>query len=69
MQLKDQVIKESVVCLVYNISCDNCDDSYIREMGSSLKSSCMEHRPLSSANSEVSKHVNCDQPDQQYKLR
>ena len=31
VQPNDKVIKERVVCLVYHISCDNCDDSYIGE--------------------------------------
>ena len=53
---KDKVINERVVCLVYNISCDNCDESYFREMGRSLKSRFMEHSRQSSVNSEVSKH-------------
>ena len=42
--LKDKVIKERVVCPVYHISCDSCDESYIGEMGKSLKSRLMEHR-------------------------
>ena len=63
MQLKDKVTKERVVCPVYHISCDNCDDSYIGETGRSQKSRFMEHRKSSSVNSEVSNHVNCDQPD------
>ena len=57
VQLKDKVIKERVVCLVYHISCDSCEVSYIGEIGRSLKS-----RFMSSVNSEVSRHVNCDQP-------
>ena len=60
---KDKVIKESVVCLVYHIRCDNCDESYIEETGRSLKSRFMEPRTPSSVNSEVSKHVNSDQPE------
>ena len=60
---KDKVIKERVVCPVYHISCDNCDESYIGETGRSLVSRFMEHRRPRSVNSEVSRHVNCDQPD------
>ena len=67
MRLKDEVINERVVCLVYH-SCDNCDESYIGEMARSLKSRCMEHRRPSSVNSEVSKHVNCDQSDHSISL-
>ena len=63
VRLKDEVIKKRVVCLVYHISCDNCDESYIGETGSSLKSRFMEHRRQRSTSSEVSRHVNCDQPD------
>ena len=37
MQTKDKIIKERVVCPIYNTSCDNCNDSYMRETGSSLK--------------------------------
>ena len=51
---KDKVIKERMVCQVYHISCDNCDESYMGEMGRSLKSIFMEHRRPSSVNSEVS---------------
>ena len=32
---KNKVIKERAVCLVYHISCDNCDDSYIWEISES----------------------------------
>ena len=56
------------MCLVYHISCDNCDDSYIGEIGRSLKARFMEHRRPSSVNSEVSKHVNCDQPNHSISL-
>ena len=59
----DRVIKERVVCLVYHIRCDNCEESYIGEMRRSLESRFMEHRRASSVNSEVSRHVKCDQPD------
>ena len=65
---KDKVIKERVVCLVYHISCDNCDDSYIGEMGRSLKSRFMEHKRPRSVNSEVSRHVNSDHPDHSISL-
>ena len=64
----DQVIKKKVVCPVYHISCDNCNDSYIGETGRSLKARFMEHRRPSSVNSEVSKHINCDQPDHSISL-
>ena len=37
-------------------------------MGRSLKSRFMEHRRLSSGNSEVSKHLNCDQSDHSISL-
>ena len=29
---KDKVIKERVVCHIYHISCDICDESYIGEI-------------------------------------
>ena len=47
---------------MYLISCDNCDDLYIGETVRSLKARVMEHRRLSSVNSEVSKPVNCGHP-------
>ena len=47
---KDKVIKERVICPVYHISCDNCDNSYIGETGRSLKARFMEHRISSSVN-------------------
>ena len=60
MQPKDKMINERVVCPVYHISYANCDESYIGEIGRSLKSRFMEHRRPSSVNSEVSRHVKCD---------
>ena len=36
VQLKDKVIKKGVVCLVYHISWDNSDESYIGETERSL---------------------------------
>ena len=63
VQLKDKVIKERVVCPVYHISCDNCDDSYIEETGRSLKSTFLKHKRPSSVNSEVFRHINCHHPD------
>ena len=68
MQLKDKVIKERVVFPVYHLSGDNCDESYIGETGSSLMSRFMDHRRRSWVNSEVSRHVNCDQPDHSISL-
>ena len=68
VQLKDKVVMDRVVCQVYHISCDNCDDSHFGEMGRSLKSRFIEHRRPILVNSEVSKHVNCDQPDHSISL-
>ena len=65
VQLKDKVIKERVVCPVYHIS---CDDSYIGETGRSLKATFSEYKRPSSVNSEVSKHINCDNPDHSISL-
>ena len=65
---KDKVIKERVVCPVYHITCNNCDDSYTGETGRSLKARFMEHRRPSSVNTEVSKHIICDQPDHSISL-
>ena len=48
---------------MYHISSDNCDDSYIVEMGWSRKSRFMEHRRPRSINSDVSRHINSDHPD------
>ena len=53
---KDKVIKERMVCPIYHISCHSCDDSYIGEIGRSLKARFSEDKRLSSVNSEVSKH-------------
>ena len=49
---KNKVIMERVVCPVYHISCDNCDNLYIEETGTSLKSRFMVHRRPSSVNAE-----------------
>ena len=38
--LRDKVIKERVVCPVYHISCDNCDNSWSATIGSATKSTC-----------------------------
>ena len=65
---KEKVIKERVVCPVYHISCEICDNSYIGETGRFLKARFMEHRGPSSVNSEVSKHINSDQPDHSISL-
>ena len=65
---KDRVIKERVVCLVYHISYEDCDASYIGDTGRSLKVRFVEHRRPSSGNFEVSKHINCDQPDHSISL-
>ena len=51
-----------MVCMVYHISCDNCDESYIGEMGRSLKPRSIEHRRPSSVTSEVFRHIHGDQP-------
>ena len=50
------------------ISCDNLDESCIGETDWSLKSRFMQHRRPSSVNSEVSKHVTCNQPDHSISL-
>ena len=42
MRPKDKVIKERVVCSVYYISCDSCDDSYIGEAVKFLQATFME---------------------------
>ena len=68
VRLEDKVIKEKVVCPVYHIRCDNCDDSYIGEMGRSLRARFMEHRIPSSVNSEVSKHMKSDHHDHSISL-
>ena len=60
---KDKVLKERVTCPVYHIKCEDCEDSYIGETGRSLKARFQEHRRPSSANSEVSKHINSDCPE------
>ena len=60
---KDEVINERVVCPVYHINCDNCDESYIGETGRSLKSTFLEHKRPSSLNSKISRHLNHDQSD------
>ena len=65
---KDKVIKERVVCPIYHISCDSCDDSYIEETQRSLKARFSEHKRPSSVNLEVSKHINCDYPDHRIAL-
>jgi hypothetical protein len=60
---KDKVLKERVTCPVYQIKCEDCEDSYIGETGRSFKARFQEHRRKSSVNSEVSKHINNDCPD------
>ena len=67
VQPKGKVIKERVVCPIYHISCDSCDDSYIGETAS-LKARFLEHKRPSSVNLEVSKHINCDHPDHSISL-
>ena len=61
MQPKDKVIKEMVVCLVYHISYEDCDASYIGEIERSRKANIHGAKKTSSVNSEVSKHINCGQ--------
>ena len=52
---KDKVIKERVVCPLYHINFDNCDNSYIGETRRSLKARFLKNRRSSSVNSDIFK--------------
>ena len=60
---KDPVGKDKVVGLVYKISCEDCEATYIGETKRSLKARFGEHRRPSSTTSEVSKHIHTNNPD------
>ena len=64
---KDKAKKSEICGPIYHIQCggknkNNCSHDYIGETERTLKSRFMEHRRPSSTTSEVSKHINIDNP-------
>ena len=57
---KDKVVGP---VLVYKISCEECEGTYVREIEPSLKARFGEHRRPSSTTSEVSTHIHTDSPN------
>ena len=59
---KDRVDKQRIVSTIYHISCEDSDASYVGETELSLKARFLEHRRPSNTSSEVSRHINVDEP-------
>ena len=70
---KDKAKKSEICGPIYHIQCggrneNNCSHDYIGEIERTLKARFMEHRRPSSTTSEVSKHINVDNPGHEINL-